>query len=67
MQAKIIKTEADYDQALSRIGQLMDAVPETDEGNELELLVTLVELYEKQQYHIDLPDAVSAIKFCMEQ
>ncbi|MDA3835640.1 MAG: DNA-binding protein, partial [Spirochaetales bacterium] len=67
MQAKIIKTEAEYDQALSHIDELMDALPDTHEGNELELLVTLVELYEKQEYAIDLPDAVSAIKFRMEQ
>ena len=45
----------------------MDAVPDTDEGNELELLVTLVEFYEEKKYAIDLPDAVSAIKFRMEQ
>ena len=67
MQAKIIKTETEYDQALFRIDELMDAVPDTDEGNELELLVTLVEFYEEKKYAIDLPDAVSAIKFRMEQ
>lgn len=67
MQAKLIKTETEYDQALSRIDELMDALPDTSEGNELELLVTLVELYEDKIYAIDLPDAVSAIKFRMEQ
>ncbi|MCI5211877.1 MAG: transcriptional regulator, partial [Candidatus Electrothrix sp. ATG2] len=39
MQAKIIKTETEYDQALARIDKLMDACPETPEGDELELLV----------------------------
>ncbi len=67
MQAKIIKTETEYDQALSRIDELMDALPDTGEGDELELLVTLVEIYEKQMYAIDLPDAINAIKFRMEQ
>jgi HTH-type transcriptional regulator/antitoxin HigA len=67
MQAKIIKTETEYDQALSRISELMDANPDTPEGDELELLVTLVEIYEAREYPIDLPDAVSAIKFRMEQ
>ena len=67
MQAKIIKTESEYDKALSRIDELMDAIPGTSEGDEFELLVTLVELYEAQEYAIDLPDAVSAIKFRMEQ
>ncbi len=67
MQAKIIKTETEYDQVLSRIDELMDALPDTEEGNELELLVTLVEIYKKQMYAIDLLDAINAIKFRMEQ
>ena len=67
MQPKVIKTEKEYELALDRIDQLMEAVPDTDEGNEFELLVTLVELYEQQRYPIDLPDAVSAIMFRMEQ
>lgn len=49
---KIIKTEADYDRALDRIDALMDADPGTPEGDELELLVTLVELYEKVAHPI---------------
>jgi len=67
MQPKIIKTDTQYEQALTRIDELMDALPGTDEGDELELLVTLVELYEGEKYAIKLPDAVSAIKFRMEQ
>ena len=64
---KIIKTEEDYQIALSRIDELMDAEPNTPEGDELELLVTLVELYEDKKYPIDTPDAIEAIKFKMEQ
>lgn len=67
MKAKIIKTEAEYDLTLARISELMDADPDTPEGDELELLVTLVEIYEEQGYPIDLPDPVSAIKFRMDQ
>lgn len=67
MQAKIIKTETEYDQALSRVDELMDALPDTPEGHELELFVTLVELYENKMHAIDLPDAISAIKFRMDQ
>ena len=67
MQPKIIKNEVEYEQALSRIDELMDAVPDTDEGNAFELLVTLVELYEEKMYPINQPDAVSAIRFRMEQ
>lgn len=64
---KIIKTEKDYERALARINDLMDADPGTPKGDELELLVTLVELYEKAKHPIDLPDPVEAIKFRMEQ
>jgi HTH-type transcriptional regulator/antitoxin HigA len=64
---KVIKNENDYDAALARIGELMDANPGTPEGDELELLVTLVELYEKEAHLIDLPDPIEAIKFRMEQ
>lgn len=67
MKPKIIKNEKEYDQALSRIDELMDAEPGTLEGDELELLATLVELYEKEAHPLDPPDAVEAIKFRMEQ
>ena len=67
MTYKIIKTEEDCQKALSRIDELMDAEPNTPEGDELELLVTLVELYEEKKYPIDMPDAIEAIRFRMEQ
>ena len=63
MVAKVIKTERDYEAALERIEQLMDAVPDTPEGDELELLSTLVELYEDEHYPIELPDPVEAIRY----
>ena len=52
---KIIKTEKDYERALARINDLMDADPGTPKGDELELLVTLVEIYEKVKHPIDPP------------
>ena len=67
MTHKVIKTEEDYQKALSRIDALMDALPNTPEGDELELLVTLIELYENKKYQIPMPDAIEAIKFRMEQ
>jgi HTH-type transcriptional regulator/antitoxin HigA len=67
MRPKIIKTEAEYEAALERINQLMEAAPGTEEGDDLELFVRLVEDYEQQNYPVDLPDAISAILFRMEQ
>ena len=43
MNIKPIKSEADYDAALSAIDGLMGTAPDTPEGDELEVLVTLVE------------------------
>ncbi|MFZ5572182.1 MAG: transcriptional regulator [Thermodesulfobacteriota bacterium] len=67
MITRLIKTEEDYEKALSRIERLMDATPGSDDLDELELLTTLVKIYEDDQYPIELPDPVEAIKFRMEQ
>ena len=67
MTPKLIKTETDYTDALARIDELFDAKINTPEGDELDLLVTLVELYEKREFPIDLPDPIDAIRFRMEQ
>ena len=67
MKPKLIKTKADYEAALARIDEIFDATPGTPEGDEFDLLVTLVELYEEKAYPIDLPDPVSAIRFRMNQ
>ena len=64
---KQIKNESDYDVALERIDQLMDASKNTPEGDELEVLALLVEQYEASHYPIDLPDPIEAIRFRMEQ
>lgn len=62
-----IKTSRDYDNALRRIEQLMDAVPNTKRGDELDILTTLVEAYEAKHHPIYPPDPIQAIKFRMEQ
>ena len=62
-----IKTEEDYSKAMQRIDALMDALPSTEEGDELDVLATLVEAYERNHFPIDSPDPVEAILFRMEQ
>jgi HTH-type transcriptional regulator/antitoxin HigA len=62
-----IRTEDDYDAALARIDQLMNAELGTPEGDELDILVTLVEAYEAKHYRVPVCDPVEAIKFRMEQ
>jgi len=67
MNIKPIKNEDDYEKTLLRIETLMDAVPDSEEYDELEILTTLIEAYEAKHYKIDAPDPISAIKFRMEQ
>lgn len=67
MDIKPIKTDADYRAALKEIESLMMAETDTPEGERLDVLVTLVEAYEKRHFPLDLPDPVEAIKFRMDQ
>jgi len=67
MNPKLIKTESNYFEALTRIDELFSAAPETPEADELELWVHLVKEYEDKHYAIPMPDPISAIKFRMEQ
>lgn len=62
-----IRTEADYEKALSRIEMLMDAEFNTPEGDELDILTTLVENYEAKHFPIPTCDPIEAIRFRMEQ
>jgi HTH-type transcriptional regulator/antitoxin HigA len=61
-----IKTDADYQAALHRIEALMDARPNTVEGDELELLTTVISAYEEQHYPIVPPDPIEALLYWME-
>jgi HTH-type transcriptional regulator/antitoxin HigA len=67
MEIKPIRTRRDYDAALKHIERLMNARRNTPEGDELDVLATLVEAYEARHFPLDLPDPVEAIKFAMEQ
>jgi HTH-type transcriptional regulator/antitoxin HigA len=50
-----IKTEADYDDALARAWQLMDAPKDTPEADELGVLAALIEAYEDKHYPMNSP------------
>ena len=67
MDIRPIKTEADHKIALRRIDELMDAGSGTPEGDDLDVLATLVEAFENQRFAIDLPNPIAAIVFRMEQ
>lgn len=67
MEIKPIKSEEDYQLAIKRIEELWGAKKDTPTGDELDLLVTIVESYETKHFPIAPPDPIDAIKFRMEQ
>jgi len=67
MNIKPVRTKSDYETALGRISELMNASAGTAEGTELDVLVDLVELYESKNVPMDFPSPVAAIQFRIEQ
>lgn len=67
MDIKPIRTKTDYRATLREIETLMTAKAGSPEGDRLDVLVTLVEAYERAHFPMDLPDPIEAIKFVMEQ
>ena len=66
MEIKPIKTEADYEAAVKEIEQLWGASYGSPEGDKLDVLVTLVDVYEQQNYPIPPADPVETILHYME-
>ncbi len=62
-----IRTDAGHARALARAEELMSAEPGTPEGDELDVLATLIDAYEREHFPIDPADPVEAILFRMEQ
>ncbi|MBI3154337.1 MAG: hypothetical protein HYZ20_02915 [Burkholderiales bacterium] len=69
MDIRPIRTEADYRAALAEVAPLFDREPEpgTPQGDRFDVLVTLIETYERQHFPIAAPDPIEAIRFRMEQ
>lgn len=67
MQIQPIHNDADHTSAVKRIEALMGAPLGSPEGDELDILATLVVAYEKEHYPLPPPDPIAAILFRMEQ
>lgn len=67
MKIKPIRSDNDYKQALQRVEALWGSALGSQLGDELEVLVTLIEAYERERYPIDRPNPLEAIKFRLEQ
>jgi HTH-type transcriptional regulator/antitoxin HigA len=66
-EVKPIRSEADYEAALTEVERLWGAPPGTTRGDRLDVLATLIDAYEAEHYPMDPPDPIEAIKFRMEQ
>jgi len=64
---KPIRTEHDYEAALEEVERLWGAKAGTAQGDRLDVLATLIDVYETEHYPMDPPDPIEAIKFRMEQ
>jgi len=62
-----IRSEADYQAGIERVEAIIDARLGTPEGDELEVLASLIERYEEQHFPIAAPTPLAAIQFRMEQ
>ena len=67
MTIRPVKTENDYDAALARIEDLWGAEPGTPEGDELDVLIALVGVYDDENHPVPPPSPIEAIRFVMEQ
>ncbi len=67
MKLKPIKNKTELKMALNHIDELWGAKRNTEKGDELEIMMLLVEKYEEEHYPIPPSDPIEAIKFLMEQ
>ena len=67
MKLKPIKNDRELNRALKRIDELWGAKPDTSKGDELDVLMLIVEKYEDENFAISSSDPIEAIKFLMEQ
>ena len=69
MQIRPIRTESHYKNALKQVSRLIELDPDINsaEGEQLEVLSTLIQAYETKNFPIERPDPIEAIKFRMEQ
>lgn len=67
MKIKLIKTDAEYEQALKRLEKIFDAKQGTPESDEADILGMLIDEYEKKHCPIEAPDPIEAIKIRMEE
>jgi HTH-type transcriptional regulator/antitoxin HigA len=69
VEIELVKTEASYRRALTRLARYFDEPPAAGSSQEaeFELLMLMVERYEAEHHAVPAPDPVAAIEFAIEQ
>ena len=66
---KPIRTDEDFRAAITRINEIRDADDGTDEYNELDVLMLMIESYERVYYELDISDIdpIEYLEFHMDR
>jgi HTH-type transcriptional regulator/antitoxin HigA len=64
---KPIRSEADYEAALTDLEKVFDCVPGTPQADQAEILVMLISKYEEVYYPLNAPDPIEALKYIMQE
>ena len=67
IEIELIRTEKDYERSLAEVESLWGSPPGTVKGDKLDVLMDLIEAYERKKHPIPPPDPIEAIKFAMDQ
>jgi HTH-type transcriptional regulator/antitoxin HigA len=67
MRLKILRSRKDYLAALKRFEEIFQAIPDSIESDEADVLSLLLKDYEEKKYIINSPNPLEAIKYRMEQ
>lgn len=67
MAIKPIRSANEHDKALREIERLWGSPPDSPNGDKLDVLVALVEAYERMAHPVDPPNPIDAIRFRLEQ
>ena len=67
MVIKPIRNDREHGESLREIERLWGARRGTSKGDKLDVLLALVEAYERDRFPVDPPDPIEAIRFRLEQ
>lgn len=67
MEWKVLKSEEEYNKVSFRLMEIFHALPNTPEGDELELLMVLIKDYDDKHFELPELDPIKVIKHKMSE